>query len=152
MSNKCVSVARVKCVSFFFLLFSFLRSFPVIDPLVCLSIHLHHTLSSQKKKKMATNRKRESCQLLLPLLRLPLPWWSPVYWSDEGGRWMEKVITPVSAELCSDRAFYPLIIQSITESVNLLTFIPGTLITVEGVDSRLVRHFVQRSIMFVCSK
>ena len=46
----------------------------------------HQTLSSQKKKKTATNRKRESCQLLLPLLRLPLPWCSPAYWSDGKGR------------------------------------------------------------------
>lgn len=52
---------------------------------ICLSIY-HHTLSSQKKKKMATKRKRESCQLLLPLLRLPLPWCSPAYWSDGRGR------------------------------------------------------------------
>ena len=40
-------------------------------------IHLlPHTVSSQKNKKMATNRKRESCQLL-PLLGLP--WWSAAY-------------------------------------------------------------------------
>lgn len=37
---------------------------------------LPYTLSSQKKKKMATNRKRESCQLL-PLSGLP--WWSAAY-------------------------------------------------------------------------
>lgn len=55
---------------------------PAVQPSVRPSVR--HTLSSQKKKKMATNRKRESCQELLPLLRLPLPCCSPAYWSARG--------------------------------------------------------------------
>lgn len=102
---KGVCVSRVKCVWVFFRgVVVFFCCAPPSQSSIHSSIHpsipsgLHHTLSNQKKKKMATNRKRESCQLLLPLLRLPLPWWSPAYWSDgegDGSGW-EKVITPVS--------------------------------------------------------
>lgn len=76
IARVCVTVlSRVGCRFLFFVAFALLLSSSSGHP------SLRHTLSSQKKKKMATNRKRESCQVLLPLLRLPLPCWSPVYWS-----------------------------------------------------------------------
>lgn len=73
-------------VSFCFVFFKFpFRAPPSRSSVISLRpsrLLSRHTLSNQKKKKMATNRKRESCQLLLPLLRVPLAWCSPAYWSD----------------------------------------------------------------------
>lgn len=74
---------------------------------------VRHTLSSQKKKKMATNRKRESCQELLPLLRLPLPCCSPAYWSARGdggegevGGWGGSVTAALDSQLLPSNRRY----------------------------------------------